>query len=165
MRMRVLLLVSLLGLATIGFSQTTYPRIVGFGSILHPIVSFSKDGPTYNFSSYYKVGFPFGVNVWKTAKIGYSLQFIPYIVSQAGSSKMTDMVFQPGVMVGLGKGFMFVGRAAFETSGRYGFTPVICKTIWKKGGNSVYIDMPVAFRFGNNEVTAITPCFDIGTTF
>lgn len=42
------------------------------------------------------------------------------------------MLFHPGILVALGSGFTFAGRAAFERSGRSGLTPVIDKTV-KKG--------------------------------
>jgi hypothetical protein len=148
------------------FSQTTsYPLITGYIGIVHPIVSFSDSGTTTNFKDYYIVGVPVGINIWKSAKIGFSLEFVPFIKAEKGTSKMNNFLFQPGILVAMGHGFTFAGRAAFETSGRYGITPVFNYVFKKNKSSSYYIAIPLPVRFGNNLPTSVGISFQFGIAF
>ncbi|WP_099712480.1 hypothetical protein [Flavobacterium sp. 9] len=146
-------------------SQTTYPKITGYFGIMHPIVTFSEDETTLNFRDYYAVGFPTGINIWKSEKIGFSLEFVPNIKDDNGTSKVTNLLFHPGVLVALGKGYTFAGRLAFETSGRYGFTPVFNKTNIKSTNCSYYVAVPLPVRFGNDHPSTFTVGFQFGIAF
>src|SRR3954464_9271965 len=119
-----LFFLSFLAFCNVSFSQNTYLKIATYVAIVHPIVTYSKDNPQYNFKDSYTVGMPVGVNIWKSTKVGFSLEMVPFIMAKNGSSRMSNFLFHPGVVVSLGKGFTFAGRAAFETAGRYGLTPV-----------------------------------------
>ncbi|WP_294964820.1 hypothetical protein [uncultured Flavobacterium sp.] len=147
------------------FSQTTYPKITGYFGILHPIVTINEDETTVNFRDYYAVGFPTGINIWKNEKIGFSFEMVPNIKDDKGTSKVTNLLFHPGVLVALGKGYTFAGRAAFETSGRYGFTPVFNKTIVKSANCSYFIAVPLPVRFGNDHPASFTVGFQFGIAF
>ncbi|MEO6285928.1 MAG: hypothetical protein ABIN80_29165 [Dyadobacter sp.] len=142
-----------------------YPRIAGYVGILHPIVTFSEEGTTTNFDSYYVVGLPTGINIWKSAKIGFSAEFVPLIRAENGTSKMANFLFHPGVLVTLAPGLTFAGRAAFETSGRYGFTPVLNKIVKKNKNSGYFVAVPVPFRFGNGHPANVTIGFQFGITF
>ncbi|MDJ1505931.1 hypothetical protein [Xanthocytophaga agilis] len=133
----------------------TYPKVMMYMGVLHPLVTFSDQETVINFDTYYAVGFPTGVNLWKSSKIGFSIEVVPLIRADKEGSKMNNLLFHPGVLVGLGKGFMFAGRAAFETSGRYGFTPVLNK-VFKTRSGSYFIAMPLPVRFGNNHSATFT---------
>ncbi|HSC53378.1 MAG TPA: hypothetical protein VLC98_07160 [Phnomibacter sp.] len=146
-------------------AQTTYPKITGYVGIVHPIVTFS-DGETHtNFTDNYIVGMPIGLNLWKNPKIGFSMEFVPNIRAENNTSKMSNLLVHPGVLVALGKGFVFAGRAAFETSGRYGFTPVLNKTVIKSKNTSYFVALPLPVRFGNNLPTSFTIGFQFGVAF
>jgi hypothetical protein len=147
------------------FSQTTYPKITGYFGIMHPIVSISKEQTTVNFRDYYAVGFPTGINIWKNAKIGFSFEIVPNIKDDQGTSKVTNLLFHPGVLVALGKGYTFAGRLAFETNGRYGVTPVFNKTIKKTDNVSYYAAVPLPVRFGNDHPATFTIGFQFGVAF
>lgn len=147
------------------FSQTTYPKIMGYFGIMHPIVTINEDETTVNFRDYYAVGFPTGINIWKNEKIGFSFEMVPNIKDDQGTSKVTNLLFHPGVLVALGKGYTFAGRAAFETSGRYGFTPVFNKTIIKNSNCSYYVAVPLPVRFGNDHPASFTLGFQFGIAF
>lgn len=147
------------------FSQTTYPKITGYFGIMHPIVSISKEQTTVNFRDYYAVGFPTGINIWKSAKIGFSFEIVPNIKDDQGTSKVTNLLFHPGVLVALGKGYAFAGRLAFETNGRYGVTPVFNKTIKKTDNVSYYAAVPLPVRFGNDHPATFTIGFQFGVAF
>ncbi|MEG1023362.1 MAG: hypothetical protein RSF34_02745 [Flavobacterium sp.] len=147
------------------FSQTVYPKITGYFGILHPIVTFSDEQTNVNFRDYYAVGFPTGINIWKNQKIGFSFEVVPNIKVQGNSDKVTNLLFHPGVLVALGHGYTFAGRAAFESSGRYGITPVINKTIIKSDNCSYFAAIPLPVRFGNNHPASFTIGFQFGIAF
>ncbi|MDA3616215.1 hypothetical protein [Polluticaenibacter yanchengensis] len=143
----------------------TYPKITGYASIMHPIVIVNKDHTTTNFDRYYQVVFPFGINIWKSKKIGFSIELAPGIKSEEGTSKMNNLLIHPGVLIALGKGFGFAGRVAFETSGRYGITPVFSKVVKKNKESAFYIAIPMPLRLGNNQPASLSAGFQIGISF
>lgn len=147
------------------FSQTSYPKITGYFGIMHPIVSISRDETTVNFRDYYAVGFPTGINIWKNEKIGFSFEIVPTIKDDQGTSKVTNILFHPGILVALGNGYTFAGRAAFESGGRYGVTPVFNKTVKKNTNCSYYVAVPLPVRFGNDHPATFTVGFQFGIAF
>lgn len=146
-------------------STETYPKINGYVGIIHPLVTFSNSNTTINFKDYYTVGMPIGINLWKNEKIGFSFEIVPTIKSDNQISKVSNILIHPGLLVRLKKGYTFAGRLAFETSGRYGFTPVIAKVIKKYKDHNYYVSMPVPIRFGNNQETTATVVFQFGIGF
>lgn len=149
------------------FAQTTqiYPRLAGYIGVVHPIVTFSSDGTHTNFKDSYTVGMPIGINIWKSTKIGFSSEIVPTIRAAGSSSKVSNVLFHPGILFAMGNGFTFVGRAAFETSGRYGLTPVINKTVKKNKGSSYFVAIPLPARFGNNQPSSFGIGFQFGIAF
>jgi hypothetical protein len=145
--------------------QTIYPKITGYFGILHPIVTVSPNGTNINFRDYYALGFPTGINIWKSPKIGFSFEIVPNIRAENGISKVNSLLFHPGVLVALGNGYTFAGRAAFETSGRYGITPVFNKTIIKNTNSSYYVAIPLPVRFGNDHPSTFTVGIQFGIAF
>lgn len=164
-KFRYTILFTLLAFSMTVFSQTTYPKITAYVGVVHPILSFSKERTTLNIRDYYTVGFPTGINIWKNSKIGFSFEIVPTIKAEDGSSKMSSLLFHPGVLVALGNGYTFAGRAAFETNGRYGITPVFNKTIKKNENCSYYVAVPLPVRFGNEHPSTITLGFQFGIAF
>lgn len=146
-------------------TPVTYPRVTGYVGIVHPIVTYGSDQPHYNFDGAYTVGMPTGINIWKNPKIGFSMEFVPHVRTTNGTSKMSNFLFHPGVLVALGKGFTFAGRTAFETSGRFGFTPVLNKTMIKNKNSSFFVAMPFPVRFGNDLPATFTIGFQFGIAF
>lgn len=156
---------AILFLGCLFISITTYSQITGYVGIVHPIVTFSSDGTHTNFKDSYVVGMPIGINLWKSAKIGFSSEIIPFVKATNTGSKVNNVLFHPGVLVALGSGFTFAGRAAFETSGRYGVTPVINKVLKKNTGSNYFIAVPFPARFGNNLPSSFGIGFQFGISF
>jgi len=148
-----------------GQSTQTYPKLAGYIGIVHPIVTFSANGTHPNFKDSYTVGMPIGINIWKSAKIGFSSEIVPTIKASSSGSKVSNVLFHPGILVALGSGFTFAGRAAFETSGRYGLTPVINKTVKKGKGLSYFVAVPLPARFGNDQPSSFGIGFQFGIAF
>ena len=167
-RFVLLFLVGIVSFCNSGFSQSPppfYPKIAGYVGIVHPIVTYSDGSTTTNFTDYYVVGMPVGINIWKSAKIGFSAEFVPFIRADNGTSKMNNFLFHPGILVALGHGFTFAGRAAFETSGRYGLTPVINYVFKKNKNTSYFIAVPFPVRFGNEHASSVGVSFQFGISF
>ena len=165
----VILFIGSLLYSIAAYSQQTpaqiYPKITGYAGIVHPIVTFSSDGTHTNFKDSYVVGMPIGINIWKSAKIGFSSEIVPFVKATGSTSKVNNVLFHPGVLVALGKGFTFAGRVAFETSGRYGITPVFNKVVKKNKGSSYFIAVPLPARFGNDLPSSFGIGFQFGLSF
>ena len=164
----ILLLTLLLGstaIATTAQTSQRYPGIAGYVGIMHPLATFNREGTTKNFDKFYLGGLPVGINIWKSAKIGFSAEFVPFIRADATGSKVSNFLFHPGVLVALGRGWTFAGRAAFETGGRYGFTPVINKIVKKNRNSGYFVAVPLPARFGNNHPASFAIGFQFGISF
>lgn len=72
----------------------------------------------------------------------------------SSGSKVNNVLFHRGILVALGNGFTFAGRAAFETSRLYGVTPVFNKIVKKKKNNGYFIAIPLPAHFGNDLPTS-----------
>jgi len=145
--------------------QPIYPKLAGHIGIIHPIITFNSEGSHINFKDSYIIGMPIGINIWKSSKIGFSSEIVPFVKATASGSKVNNVLFHPGVLVALGKGFTFAGRAAFETSGRYGFTPVFNKVVKKNHSSGYFIAIPLPARFGNDLPSSYGLGFQFGVAF
>ncbi|MDB5151269.1 MAG: hypothetical protein JWR54_20 [Mucilaginibacter sp.] len=145
--------------------KTTYPKVVGYLSFIVPIVTFNKDATTYNFNGTTSIGFPVGINVLYSDKFGFSYEFTPTIKSGNGTSKMSNLLFDPGTMFRFEHGFTIITRLAFETSGRYGFTPVFNKVYARSKYVNYFVALSTPTRFGNNDVPSLGLNVQFGFTF
>jgi hypothetical protein len=145
--------------------QHTYPRVAGYVGIIHPIVTISSEATVWNFKNFYTVGLPTGINIWKSARIGFSAEFVPFIRAEKGSDKMNNFLFHPGILVSMGNNWTFAGRAAFETGGRYGFTPVFNKIVKRSKNIGYFIAVPLPVRFGNDHPASFGVGFQFGIAF
>lgn len=162
---RTYFVIVILSICNHAFSQNNFIKITAFTGISHQIVTFTKNETIYNFSGFYQVSFPVGMTFWKKPDFGFSFELTPSIRSENGSSKMNNLTFQPGVVFGLKNDFRFFGRAAFETSGRYGFTPILSKTFYKAKDHSFYASLSSPFRFGNNADASMGLTIQVGVSF
>ncbi len=142
-----------------------YPRIAAYVGIIHPIVTFDNNGTHTNFKDFYTVGMPTGINIWKSSKVGFSFEAVSFVRTENGVSKMNNFLFHPGVLAALGKGYTFIGRAAFETSGRFGFTPILNKVVKKNKHSNYFLALPFPVRFGNDRPVSFTAAFQFGLGF
>lgn len=146
-------------------AQQTYPRITGYFSIVNPIGTWNKGSFTGNFANVYTVGFPFGVNILKSDRFGVSFEMAPSIRTESNIAKVNTVLFHPGAMFRFKHGFTFIGRIAFETSGRFGVTPVFNQVIKKGKDASLFISVPFPVRFGNNLPASIGTGLQVGVSF
>jgi hypothetical protein len=139
--------------------------MAGYLGVLHPLATWRSIGTETNFDRYYTVGFPIGLNIWKTKQLGFSVEVVPLIRAENGTSKVANVLFHPGVLVNLGHDYTLATRLAFETSGRYGFTPVLNKIVRKGPTNSYFVAVPLPVRFGNDQLASFTVGFQFGIVF
>jgi hypothetical protein len=146
-------------------AKPTYPKVVGYVSFILPLVSVSNT-TTYDFSKgTSSIGFPIGVNVLYSDRFGFSYEFTPTIKASHGTSKMSNLLFDPGPMFRFERGFTFIPRLAFETSGRYGFTPVFNQVYLRTKDVNYFVAMSLPTRFGNSAAASIGLNLQIGFTF
>lgn len=161
---------SLLFLSTNLFSQEAptppvFPKIVGYASVLHPIITIDENTSTFNFTHNYTVAVPVGINILKSDKIGFSFEIAPFIKADKHSDKVVNLLFHPGILFRFKHGFTFITRAAFETGGRYGFTPVFNKIVVRGKNVNCFLAVPLPVRFGNGHAPSIGSGFQIGVNF
>ncbi|MDB5129351.1 hypothetical protein [Mucilaginibacter sp.] len=150
-----------------GFAQqsTIYPRVTGYFSILQPLVTYTNHSFAGNFGNVYIIGFPFGVNILKSDSFGISFEVAPAIRTEKNISKVSTVLFHPGAMFRFKHGFTFIGRMAFETSGRFGVTPVFNQVIKKGKDASFFISVPFPVRFGNDLPASVSTGLQLGVSF
>lgn len=149
-------------------ATSAYPKVVGYVSFILPLetltLSTGKFDP--NFSDHTTtIGFPVGVNVLYSDKFGFSYEFTPNIKASGGSSKMNDILFDPGTMFRFEHGFTFISRLAFDTNGRYGFTPVFNQVYARTKDINYFVALSLPTRFGNSEAASLGLNLQIGFTF
>jgi len=105
------------------------------------------------------------MNILKSDKFGISFEIAPAIRTEHNISKVSSVLFHPGAMFRFNNGFTFIGRAAFETNGRFGFTPIFNQVIKKGKHASLYLALPLPVRFGNDQPTSISTGVQIGVSF
>jgi hypothetical protein len=145
--------------------KTDYPKVTGYISVVHPIITAYENETVYNFKNDYTVGFPVGVNILKSDKLGFSFEITPFIKSVNGNASVSNMLFHPGVILRFPKGFSINNRMAFETSGRFGYTAVFSKVIARTPMHNFFVAMPVPFRFGGNKTFSVGAGLQVGITF
>ncbi|MGC4103687.1 hypothetical protein [Ferruginibacter sp.] len=146
-------------------TKNNYPQIKGYASIVHPIVTFDKDKTSFNFDGSYTVGFPFGINILKSDRIGFSFELTPIIKVDSVTDKMSSLLFHPGVIFRFPHNFTFTQRLAFETNGRYGLTMVFNKVVIVRPNAKYFIASPIPIRFGNDKPASLGIGIQLGVVF
>lgn len=157
------------------FSQTEVQqpftrKAVGYLSFIIPWVTIQGNTVTPEFKKATTIGFPFGVNVLYSETFGFSFEITPSIVAEKsagkyGSSKTSNVLFDPGPMFRFKHGFTIISRLAFETGGRYGVTPVFNQVVARTKFVNYFLALSAPMRVGNNAPPSIGANMQIGFTF
>ncbi|HXB43608.1 MAG TPA: hypothetical protein VNV85_06105 [Puia sp.] len=155
------------------FSQTqqvppTYPKVVGYLSFIIPAVTINKSTTTNDFSggwSEFGIGFPVGVNVLYSQHFGFSYEITPTVQAGGGTTKTSKILFDPGPMFRFSHGFTIITRLAFDTQGRYGFTPVFNEVYARTKAVNYFVALSVPARFGNDQLPTVGLNLQIGFIF
>jgi hypothetical protein len=168
MRKNVLLIIFLLtnsGITSAQITPSVYPKIVGYFSLVHVVATADLNGVTHNFNPAYTVGFPTGINILKSDKIGFSFEITPFIKTENGTSRMSNILFHPGVMFRFPYRFTINQRLAFETNGRFGETTVFSKVVKVNPNSTFFVAIPVPVRFGNSQPVSVGIALQVGIGF
>jgi hypothetical protein len=84
---------------------------------------------------------------------------------KTGTSKTSNLVFDPGPIFRFQNGFNIVARLAFETQGRYGFTPVFNKVYARTKDVDYWFSLSLPARFGNSAPASVGLNLQVGFTF
>ena len=130
--------------------EPVYPKTVGYLSFIIPTGTLQNNKVTYNFTNNTKIGFPCGVNVFYSAHFGFSYEVTPTIktTTLSGNTSMSDLLFDPGPMFRFSHGFTIIPRLSFETSGRYGVTPVFNEVYLRTKSVNYFVAMSLPCRWG-----------------
>jgi hypothetical protein len=132
--------------------------------------AFSLNTTTTEFQNATTVGFPVGINVYFRKSFGFSYEITPSVewqnnTGKGTSSKTSNLLFDPGPIFRFDHGFNFIPRLAFETQGRFGFTPVFNKVYARTKDVDYWFSVSLPVRFGNNEPASLGANLQIGFTF
>ena len=159
-------------LHAISFAQPqpspTYPKTVGYLSFILPMVTANKDKTTNDFSggiNQFAIGFPVGVNVLYSEHFGFSYEITPTIQASPSTTKTSKILIDPGPMFRFSHGFTIITRLAFETAGRYGFTPVFNEVYARSKVANYFVALSLPARFGNNELPTLGLNLQLGLIF
>lgn len=161
----VLILLSSVTLYAQTASQQTYPRVAAYLSVSEPVGSLNNTGFHDNFSNGSTIIFPVGINLLKSDEFGISFEIAPAIRIEKGIAKTSSILFHPGTMFRFKHGFTFITRAAFESNGRFGFTPVFNQVIRRGKFCNYFVAATTPFRFGNDVPSAVGLNFQFGVAF
>jgi hypothetical protein len=78
---------------------------------------------------------------------------------------MSNLLFDPGTMFRFQHGFTIITRLAFETSGRYGFTPVFNQVYARTKAVNYFVALSLPTRFADAEPFSLGLNLQLGFTF
>ena len=179
MRTAILIPVLLIQLSTVNhlFAQSDTPVdtpryhvVKGYLSFIIPWVTINKSTTTTEFQTATTIGFPVGINIYYSKHFGFSYEITPSVVWQksdgkTGTSKTSNLLFDPGPIFRFAHGFNIIPRLAFETQGRYGFTPVFNKVYARTRDVDYWFSVSLPARFGNSAPASVGANLQIGFTF
>lgn len=97
--------------------------IGGHIGVVVPLLQ-TTDGDVSTISDNLVGGFPMGITVKIRHNVAFDIEVVPFLDENA----VSNVLFHPGVLMGLTNGFTFGVRAAFETGGSFGVTPLLNKS-------------------------------------
>jgi hypothetical protein len=123
--------------------------------VVQPIVNI-RNGVVESVFEYdrYTIGFPIGISLKTPGSLIIDLEVVPFVspLLDERADFGVHLLYHPGVLMPLGKGFTFGMRLAFETGqGQFGFTPLINKSFRLGPGSIYFIEIVAPGRFGPNE--------------
>jgi hypothetical protein len=145
-------------------------KTVGYLSFIIPVATYQGSTWTTNFTKSTTIGFPFGVNIYYSEHFGFSLELTPNInwqhpTGKDATSKVTNLIFDPGPIFRFSHHFNIIPRLAFESSGRYGITPVFNKVFLTTPAVNYFISGSIPMRVGNDAPFSIGFNVQIGFIF
>lgn len=137
--------------------------------VVQPIMVI-QNGETHllNEQNFYEIGFPIGLTLHTGGKVLFDLEFVPFLKPYANSDKAyeTHLLFHPGVLFPISKGFTFGMRAAFDMgTNQFGFTPLINQVVSKGLNHVFFIELVAPGRFGPEKDSGYAQAFALHLGF
>jgi hypothetical protein len=134
------------------------------------MLTINKNETTTEFENATTIGFPVGVNIYYSEKFAFSFEITPSVQwshpsNGPATSKTGNLLFDPGPMFRFKHGFNIITRLAFETQGRYGFTPVFNKVYLQTKAVNYFVALSIPATFGNSQPASVGLNLQIGFTF
>jgi hypothetical protein len=145
--------------------KPAYPVIVGYTVFFLPVVSTNSKTTTWNFSNTFTIGLATGINILYSDHFGFSFDLTPVITTTNGQSRVSNLIFDPGPIFRLKKGYSITTRMAFETAGRFGESTVFAKVFTPQKKTSLVAALGIPLRFGNNLPASIGASLFFGIAF
>lgn len=119
-------------------------EIGGHIGMVLPILSLS-DGDFSSIADNLQAGFPMGITVKTNYNVAFDLEVVPFVDENA----VSNVLFHPGVLMGLTDGFTFGMRGAFETGGSFGITPLLNKAfpLPRDPDTAFFVELVLPIRF------------------
>lgn len=123
------------------FAQNDIGGHIGF---VIPLVQ-TTDGNVSLITDNLVGGFPMGVTVKIRHNVAFDLEVVPFL----DDNSVSNVLLHPGVLMGLTNNFTFGLRAAFETGGSFGVTPLLNKSFPfpNDPNTSFFVEAVVPVRF------------------
>jgi hypothetical protein len=99
--------------------------------------------------------------VKKAKNYAYNLEFVGFVRSQDGISRMNNFMLHPGVSFYFKKDWGLTPRLGFETGGRFGPSLIVTKTIAKPSGHPINFNLVNLLRFGNDQGASFTNAINL----
>lgn len=99
----------------------------------------------------YSIGFPMGLTLRTPGSLLVDLEAVPFIQPYLASDEpyQVHLLWHPGVLLPLPKGWTVGLRAAFETGvGQFGFTPLLNKAFKISAQSAFFLELVLPARFG-----------------
>jgi hypothetical protein len=152
----------LLFLPKIVLAQTSSEtKVSAYIGIVHPIYTIQDGKFSTNFKNYYQMGLTTAVIIRKSQNYAYNLEFVGFIRSQDGLTRMNNMMLHPGVSFYLKKDWAITPRVGFETIGRFGPSLIVSKTMFKLDGHPINFNFVNLLRFGNDQKASFTNAINL----
>ncbi|MGL4630117.1 MAG: hypothetical protein ACRCVT_02830 [Leadbetterella sp.] len=136
-------------------------KISSYIGIVHPLYTVQKAEVTPNFRDYYQMGITTAVIIKKAKRYAYNLEIVGFIRHEKGITKMNNLMLHPGVSFIFKKDWIVTPRLGFETSGRFGPTLIITKTMAKPKGHPINFNLVNLVRFGNDTGASFTQAINL----
>lgn len=147
--MRNLWLVGVVCAAT-AWAEAPAKQVHGHLGVVVPMVTVAANAPVTTVASGPVIGVSSGLGLGIAGGFVFDAELVTLIDLAHGA---VNIVVHPGLLYGLPLGFTVGARGAWETSGSYGFTPLINKG-FAIGENALFVEaaFPVRFKATNDGV-------------
>lgn len=136
--------------AATAWAEAPAKPVHGHLGVVMPMVTVASHAAPTTLASGVVMGVSSGLGLGIAAGFAFDAELVTLIDLAHGS---VNIVVHPGLLYGLPLGFTVGARGAWETSGSYGFTPLINKG-FAVGSNALFVEaaFPVRFKPTNDGV-------------